>query len=125
MLRYYCDSKDGLPSYIYDELRRIQECSFHFEDELTPSELVEDIADILVPYKEIPPERLLDCDILLFEFDNNQIKVCFHFSRSCFVLLSKTKVMFIFPIRIFLMACDMTNIFRIYSINICNREVPG
>jgi secreted Zn-dependent insulinase-like peptidase len=77
MLRYHCDSSNGLPSYIYDELHRVQECSFQFEDESSPSDLVERMAELLAPYKEFPPERLLDGEILLFEFDRDQIKVRF------------------------------------------------
>jgi secreted Zn-dependent insulinase-like peptidase len=75
MLRYYCDSTDGFPPYIFDELRKIQECSYKFEDEPNPSELVEKIAEYLAPYKDISPERLLDGEVLFHEFDPAQIKV--------------------------------------------------
>lgn len=73
MIRFYCTT-EGLPSWIYDELRAIQEVSHKYEDEATPIDLVETLADCLVPYKILPPERLLDGDALLFEFDSKVIQ---------------------------------------------------
>jgi len=75
MIRYYCQSDDGLPSWIYEELRAIQQMSHHYEDEPTPADLVENIADCLTPYNCLPPERLLDGDALLFEYDADAVKV--------------------------------------------------
>ena len=66
---------EGLPLYIYDELRKIQECSYKFEDESSPSDLVVKLAEALAPYKEIPPERLLDGETLLYEFNPVLIQV--------------------------------------------------
>ncbi len=76
MLRYYCHDGGGLPMWIYDELKAIQSLSYQFADEETPIDLVENIADSLVAYHSLPPERLLDGDSLLFEFDGDAIKVC-------------------------------------------------
>ena len=80
MIRYYCNSDDGLPMWIYEELKAIQGLAYRFADEETPVDLVETIAESLVSYHELPPERLLDGDSLLFEFDGNAIKV------SCYLL---------------------------------------
>jgi secreted Zn-dependent insulinase-like peptidase len=81
MMRYYSKSEGGLPMWIYEELRAIQQLSYEFADESTPLDLVEDMADRLTPYSCLPPERLLDGDDLLFEFDANAIEV----SSSVFV----------------------------------------
>lgn len=75
MIRHYCKSDVGLPKWIYEELRAIQELSHKFDDEPTPMDLVEDIADCLAPYNCLPPERLLDGDALLFEYDAKAIEV--------------------------------------------------
>ena len=82
MIRHYCQSDDGLPSWIYEELRAIQQISHHYEDEPTPVDLVEDIADCLTPYNCLPPERLLDGDALLFEYDADAIKVSYSLLHS-------------------------------------------
>lgn len=80
MVRHYCKSVDGnggrgLPMWIYEELRAIQQVSYEFADETTPLDFVENMADRLTPYNCLPPERLLDGDDLLFEFDNKTIEV--------------------------------------------------
>lgn len=82
MIRFYCHSDDGLPTWIYEELKAIQDLSYRFADEETPIDLVESIADSLIPYHAFPPERLLDGESLLFEFNGDAIKV------SCHSLLS-------------------------------------
>jgi len=74
MLRYYCKSKDGLPSWIFEELQAIQKLSHQFEDETTSVDLVEYIAESLTPYNCLPPERLLDGVPLLFEDDPNVVE---------------------------------------------------
>ena len=76
MVRYYCHSDKGLPPCIYDELKAVHEMAYAFADEMTPEELVEDIAeDAICSY--LPPERLLDGNSLLYEFDGDAIKVSF------------------------------------------------
>eukprot|EP00957_Ditylum_brightwellii_P051690 3919396-Ditylum_brightwellii.AAC.1 len=73
MLRYYIHN-GGLPTWIHEELKSIQEFSHKFEDDATPVDLVESIAECMVPFACLPPERLLDGDALLFKFDGDVIK---------------------------------------------------
>ena len=75
MLRYYCNTDDGLPEWIFEELKAIQDLSYQYADEEQPIDLVETIVDSLIPYNTLPPERLLDGDSLLFKFDGDAIKV--------------------------------------------------
>ncbi len=75
MIRHFCDDVGGLPSWIHDELQSIQQISHEFQDEMTPVDLVESIAECLLPNSCVPPERLLDGDSLLFKFDGDAIKV--------------------------------------------------
>lgn len=97
MLRYYCASSDdddddvekngeekendidneaiGLPTWIYEELRSIQEVSHRYGDEPTPEDLVESLAEELAPEFNLPSERLLDGNELLFEYNPSLIKV--------------------------------------------------
>lgn len=72
MLRYY--SLDGLPSWIFQELKVIQEISYKYEDEPSPEDCVETLAEMMAPEYELPAERLLDGIPLLFEFDPMAIK---------------------------------------------------
>eukprot|EP00957_Ditylum_brightwellii_P078694 5983687-Ditylum_brightwellii.AAC.1 len=74
MIRYYCATQDGLPSWIYEELRAIQDVAYKCEDEMTPEELVENIVEDMAPAFSLPPERLLDGNSLLFEYDGDAIK---------------------------------------------------
>lgn len=75
MMRHYCKSEEGHPSWIFDELQAIQKILHQFEDETTSEDLVESIADCLTPYNCLPPERLLDGDSLLFENDLGAVEV--------------------------------------------------
>ena len=88
MIRFYCKAENGLPMWIYEELKAIQDLSYRFADEETPMDLVENLADSLIPYHAIPPERLLDGDSLLFEFDGDAIKVRFLNTPSYLFLFS-------------------------------------
>jgi secreted Zn-dependent insulinase-like peptidase len=72
MLKYYC--RVGLPIWIYDELRSIQEIAYRYDDETSPEELVESLADELAPSHPLPAERLLDGSLLLFEYDPEKIQ---------------------------------------------------
>ena len=74
MMRHYIHSGDGLPPWIHEELKSIQEMSHKFEDDATPVDLVESIAECMVPFVCLPPERLLDGDALLFKFDGDAIR---------------------------------------------------
>jgi secreted Zn-dependent insulinase-like peptidase len=73
MLRYHC--QEGLPKWIFDELRSIQEVSHKYGDELSPEDLVETLAEELAPEYNLPPERLLDGTSLMFDYDPEAIKV--------------------------------------------------
>ncbi len=75
MMRHYCKSEEGLPTWIFDELQAIQKVLHQFEDETTSVDLVESIADCLTPYNCLPPDRLLDGDSLLFEDDPGAVEV--------------------------------------------------
>ncbi len=77
MMRHYCKSEDGLPTWIYDELQAIQKVLHQYEDEPTSEDLVEGIADCLTPYNCLPPDRLLDGTSLLFEDDPGAVEVSF------------------------------------------------
>lgn len=89
MLRYHC--RNGLPAWIYEELRSINEISYRFVDEMSPIDHVEGLADELNPSNPVPAERLLDWSSLLFEYEPGKIQVrntspyddC---SRNCFHL---------------------------------------
>ena len=78
MIRYYC--QHGLPTWIYEELRSIQEVAHRYDDEPSPEDLVETLAEELAPATCLPPERLLDGTAVLFEYDPAAIKVC-----NCYV----------------------------------------
>jgi secreted Zn-dependent insulinase-like peptidase len=75
MLRHYCHQPQGLPLWIYDELRSIHEVAHRYGDEQSPEDLVESLAEELAPAYNLPPERLLDGNELLFEYDPEKIKV--------------------------------------------------
>lgn len=75
MLRHYCSSDEGLPRWIFDEIKSVNDVLYQFDDEPSPEELVEVIAEDLVPVPfMLPPERLLDGSSLYFEFNQNMIK---------------------------------------------------
>ena len=57
MIRYYCHSPEGLPLWIFEELKVIHELAYKFQDEASPTDLVEDIAESLVPYAALPPGK--------------------------------------------------------------------
>lgn len=72
MLRYHC--RQGLPMWIYDELRSIQEVSYRYDDEQSPEDLVESLADELAPAHPLPADRLLDGTSLLFEYEPEKVQ---------------------------------------------------
>lgn len=74
MLRHYCTTEDGLPEWIYEELRSIHEVSYHYGDEPSSDDLVEGIVEDMAPHQSLPTERLLDGSALLFEHDPSLIK---------------------------------------------------
>ncbi len=72
MLRHYC--RQGLPMWIYDELRSIQDVSYRYDDEQSPEDLVESLADELAPAHPLPADRLLDGTSLLFDYEPEKIQ---------------------------------------------------
>ena len=73
MLRHYCEG-DGLPGWIYEELRLTHEVAYLYGDEEAPEDLVEHFAERMAPHFQIPPERFLDGQDLLFEHDSAAVK---------------------------------------------------
>jgi secreted Zn-dependent insulinase-like peptidase len=64
-----------LPSYIYDELVKMGEATYKYQEEVSTEEFVEDIADRLAPsHALLPPDRLLDGFDLLWEYDEVAVR---------------------------------------------------
>jgi secreted Zn-dependent insulinase-like peptidase len=74
MLRFYCQSEDGLPPWIYDELKSIYDVSHRYADEQSPEDYVVEFAEECSPCLNIPPERLLDASGLLFDYDPDTVR---------------------------------------------------
>ena len=72
MLRHR--ARQGWPDWMYEELRRTEALSYQYQDEPSPEELVESLAEAMAPHQNLPPERLLDGMSLLFEFDPSAIQ---------------------------------------------------
>ena len=68
--------REGLPNWIYNELKMIANVSYQFADEGDVTDIVEDIADRIAPWSDLPDERALDGYALLFddEVDNDMVK---------------------------------------------------
>ena len=73
MLRHFSHN-EGLPQWVYDELKLTLEVAYKYGNEVAPDELVECLADRLAPHFRLPPDRLLDGDDLLFEFNRDAIR---------------------------------------------------
>jgi nardilysin len=73
MLRYLL-SHHEMPAWIYEELKVTHEVSYRFSSEESPSDFVERVADRLAPHFNTPPERLLDCRDLIFEYNEVAIQ---------------------------------------------------
>ena len=73
MVRNYCQSPGGLPSYIYDELKSVQDIAYKFQDEPSPEELVELVAEAST-CSYLPADRLLDGNSVLSRYDGEAIK---------------------------------------------------
>eukprot|EP00980_Cylindrotheca_fusiformis_P021601 scaffold8454_cov136-Cylindrotheca_fusiformis.AAC.2 len=72
MLRYHCEN--GLPRWIFDELQSIQEVSHRYDDEPSPEDFVETMAETMAPVYNLPASRLLDGSALLFDYDPAKVK---------------------------------------------------
>ena len=94
MMKYYCKQDDGLPVWIYEELKTIGDLSYKYANEQSPTDAVESIAETLSPLYNLPPERILDGNHLLWEFNNEEISslLCNYFTvDNCrFTLISSS-----------------------------------
>ncbi|KAL7498190.1 hypothetical protein ACHAWT_006084 [Skeletonema menzelii] len=72
----YGEKKEGLPRWIYDELKSVAELSYKYADEGDVTDTVEVVAEAMAPWYNLPTERLLDGDTLLFDevVDNDCVK---------------------------------------------------
>ena len=68
--------KEGLAPWIYDELKSIAEVSYQYADEEDVTDIVEEVAENMAPWYNLPQNRVLDGDALLFgdEVDNEAVK---------------------------------------------------
>ena len=68
---------ESLPPWIYEELKAIAEVAYRFADEEDVTETCEQIAENMAPWYNLPEERILDGDSLLFgtEVDNEVVKI--------------------------------------------------
>eukprot|EP00804_Cyclotella_cryptica_P020270 CCRYP_015887-RA/>CCRYP_015887-RA protein AED:0.05 eAED:0.05 QI:160/1/1/1/1/1/6/125/1294 len=85
MLRFhfqagYIDEKgkkvEGLAPWIYHELKSIASLSYKYDDEGDVTDIVEEIAESMCPWYNLPDERLLDGESLLFDdvVENSVVK---------------------------------------------------
>jgi secreted Zn-dependent insulinase-like peptidase len=73
MLRFYGTTDEGLPLWIFEELKAIYEVSHRYADEQPPEDFAVDLAEEMSPWWNTPPDRLLDASGLLFEYDPHTI----------------------------------------------------
>lgn len=68
--------EEGLPPWIFDELKSIANLSYQFADEGDVTDIVEDVAENMAPWINLPKERVLDGTALLFDdvVDNRMVK---------------------------------------------------
>lgn len=74
MLRHYCREEEGLPLWIYEELRSIYEIAHRYADEEPPEDFVLELAEEMSPWFNTPPARLLDASGLLFDYDPDTVQ---------------------------------------------------
>jgi secreted Zn-dependent insulinase-like peptidase len=76
MLRHHLMSNDGMPDYIYNEMKTILELSHKYQEEESPDDFVEQLAERMSPENDLhfPPERLLDFEELLFGYDKEGVE---------------------------------------------------
>jgi len=65
--------ENGPSERIYGEIQRIEDLNFAFKEESQPSENVETLCENMHFY---PPERYLDGDDLMFQYDAEALKTC-------------------------------------------------
>ena len=66
---------EGLPIWIYEELRSINAVAHKYSDEESPEDIVETFAEEMAPQYCLPPARLLAGSDLLFEYRPELIQV--------------------------------------------------
>ena len=98
MIKYYCSSsetkEEGLPLWTYEELKTIGDLSCKYANERSPTDIVESLAETLLPLHNVPPERALDINHLFYEpCDNNELLLLldkyFTVDNCRFALMSK------------------------------------
>ena len=72
MLRYH--SEKGLPTWIFEELKTMQEMSYRYENEPRPEDFVEYMAEMMTPAIDLPADRLLDAIPRLYEFNADAVR---------------------------------------------------
>ena len=76
---------DNLPSWIYKEVKTMCEAGFQYADEQSPTDLVEILVESsATTISGLPPERILDGNECLFEFNANIVKVCLFTCFLCY-----------------------------------------
>jgi secreted Zn-dependent insulinase-like peptidase len=66
--------RDGWPEWIYAEMHKINALGYHYRSEESPDEVVDGIVDDMAPHARLPPERILDGNSLLFDFDTEKVQ---------------------------------------------------
>ena len=66
-------SKSDWPEWIHEELKQMEEVSYKYSDEEDPEDLVSNLVENMAPHLRLPPERILDGNDLLWEFDQEGI----------------------------------------------------
>ena len=80
MLRHYChqpssaEGEGGLPRWIYEEIRSMNEIAHKYADEEPPEDCAVGLVEEMSPWFNTPPERLLDASELIFEYDPKTVK---------------------------------------------------
>ncbi len=79
-IELHCDGertkKEGLAPFIHKELKMDADLLYQFADEGDVTDIVEEIAENMAPWTDLPDERVLDGHALLFhdEVDNEMVK---------------------------------------------------
>jgi len=70
------EKEEGLAPWIHDELKSIAELSYRYADEGDVTDIVEEVAENMAPWLNLPEERVLDGNALLFDnaVDNETAK---------------------------------------------------
>ena len=84
---------EDLPLWTCEELKTIGDSSHKHANERSPTDIVESLAETLLPLHNVPPERALDINHLFYEpCDNNELLLLdkyFTVDNCRFALMSK------------------------------------